>query len=169
MDNNHGFAKNYYKNAQTKSATVHSLHTFHFRLNFTFSRGLGKIFLIFTNYCGCLLRGHLINNCQTYHLTLNISWRLQDSVDWCCLIQIWWHLFSSQEKLSKKRTLPPPPLTTNPPPPSPPPPPPSPSYLWRSSWAAPILGRGNSWLRRLLLLLHHLVQVLIHRNLNKTK
>ena len=120
----------------------------------------GKYFKFSTNYCGCLLPGHSINNCQTYHLTLNISWRLQDSVDWCCHVQMWWHSFSSQEK---KRSLAPPPLATNPPPP------PSPSYLWRSSWAAPILGRGNSWLRCLLLLLHHLVQVLIHRNLNKTK
>ena len=42
-----GLQKIIIKNAQTKSATLHSLHTFHFRLNFTFSRCLGEIFQIF--------------------------------------------------------------------------------------------------------------------------
>ena len=40
-----GLQKMIIKNAQTKSATLHSLHTFHFRLNFTFSRCLGNFFL----------------------------------------------------------------------------------------------------------------------------
>ena len=47
MDNNHGFAKNYYKKCTNKKCHTALFAHISLWLNFTFSRCLGKIFLIF--------------------------------------------------------------------------------------------------------------------------
>ena len=46
-----------------------------------------------------------LNSCQTYHLPLNIIFCRLLTVDSVDVFQIWWSLFSCQEKLSGKKHL----------------------------------------------------------------